>query len=92
MLSNFLIIPVVKDKIKVTNALFIPLGAPITVVKEIVDLQRLVADKTIKVLSMQSHAAACFLNFLLFNFFFYFLFKIVFSRTDLIESKFCLIG
>ena len=33
MLSNFFIIPVAKDKIKVTIALAIPIGAPITVVK-----------------------------------------------------------
>ena len=70
MLSNVLIVPEVKDKIKETLALAIPIGAPITVVKEIVDLQLLVADKTIKILSLESHTAACLLNFLLFNFLF----------------------
>ena len=50
VLINFLLIPVVKEKIKVKLA--IPTGAPITVVKEIIDTPPLVADKTIKISSM----------------------------------------
>ena len=52
MLSNFLIIPVVREKIKVKLALAIPAGAPITLENEIIDTPRLVALNTIKVLSI----------------------------------------
>ena len=58
ILSNFLIIPVVKEKIQVKLALAIPTGVPITVNryfnkdKEIIDTSILVADKTINILSM----------------------------------------
>ena len=52
MISNFLIIHVVKEKIKVKFALAIPAGAPTTLVKEIIDTPPLVALKTIKMLSM----------------------------------------
>ena len=52
ILSNFLIIPVVKEKIKVKLALAIPTGAPIILVNEIIDTPLLVALKTIKTLSM----------------------------------------
>ena len=48
ILSNFLIIPVVKEKIEIKRALAIPKGAPITVVKEVIATLLLVADKTIK--------------------------------------------
>ena len=48
MLSNFLIIPVVKEKIKVKLALAIPT----TLVKEMIDTPPLVALKTIKILSI----------------------------------------
>ena len=51
--SNFLIIPVVKQKIEVKLGLAIPTRAPITVVKEIIDtLVLLVAGRTIKILSI----------------------------------------
>ena len=52
MLSNFLIIPVVREKIKVKLALAIPTGAPTMLVKEMIDTPPLVALKTIKILSM----------------------------------------
>ena len=52
MLSNFFIIPVVREKIKVKLALAIPAGASITLVKEMIDTRPLVALKTIKILSM----------------------------------------
>ena len=52
MLSNFLIIPVVGEKIRVKLALAIPAGAPITLVKEMIDIPSLVALKAIKTLSM----------------------------------------
>ena len=52
ILSNFLVIPIVKEKIIVKLAFAIPTGAPITVVKEIIDTPSFVANKTIKVLSM----------------------------------------
>ena len=52
MLSNFLIIPVVREKIKVKLALAIPTGAPIILVNEIIDTPPLVALKTIKAWSI----------------------------------------
>ena len=50
--SNFLTIPVVREKIKVKLALAIPTGAPIILVNEIIDTPPLVVLKTIKTLSM----------------------------------------
>ena len=52
MLSNFLTIPVVREKIKVKLALAIPTGAPTTLVNEMIDTPPLVALKAIKTLSM----------------------------------------
>ena len=50
--SNFLTIPVVREKIKVKLALATPTGAPIILVNEIIDTPPGVALKTIKVLSI----------------------------------------
>ena len=52
MLSNFLTITVVREKIKVKLALAIPTGAPTTLVNKIIDAPPLVALKAIKTLSM----------------------------------------
>ena len=52
MLSNFLTITVVREKIKVKLALAIPTGAPTTLVNKIIDAPPLVALKAIKNLSM----------------------------------------
>ena len=52
ILSNFFIIPVVRDKIKVKLALAIPTGAPTTLADEMIQTPLLVALKTIKILSM----------------------------------------
>ena len=52
MLSNFLIIPVVREKIKVKLALAIPAGAPTTLADEMIQTPLLVALKTIKTLSI----------------------------------------
>ena len=52
MLSYFFIIPVVKEKIKVKLAFAIPAGAPITLVKKMIDSPPLVVLKTIETLSM----------------------------------------
>ena len=52
ILSNFLVIPGIREKIKVKLALAIPTGAPIILVKEIIDTSPLVALKTIKTLSL----------------------------------------
>ena len=67
MLSNFYIIPVVKEKIKVKLGLAIPTGAPLMLVKEMIDTLPVVALKIIKTLSMKSKAVTYFLmhNFLL---------------------------
>ena len=51
MLSNFLIIPIIGEKIKLKLALAIPIGAP-TLAEEIMQTPQLVALKTIKILSM----------------------------------------
>ena len=50
--NNFLIIAVVREKIKVKLALAIPTGAPTTLVNEQIDTPPVVALKTIKILSM----------------------------------------
>ena len=50
--SNFLSIPVVREKDKVRLALAIPTGAPTILVNEIIDTPLLVALKTIKILSI----------------------------------------
>ena len=63
--SNFLTIPVVREKIKVKLALAIPTGAPTTLVNEQIDTPRVVALKIIKILPMQSKAATYLLSFLL---------------------------
>ena len=52
MLSSFLIIPVVREKIKAKLALAIPTSASTMLVKETIDTPPLVALKTIKILSM----------------------------------------
>ena len=52
MLSSFLTIPVVREKIKVKLALAIPPGAPATLVNEQIDTHPVVALKAIKTLSM----------------------------------------
>ena len=48
VLSDVLMIPVVKEKTKVKLALAIPTGAPITIVKEKIDTPPVVPLKTIK--------------------------------------------
>ena len=52
MLSSFLTIPVVREKIKVKLALAIPTGAPTMLVNEQIDTPPVVALKTSKILSM----------------------------------------
>ena len=49
---NLFIIPVVKENIRVKDALANPAGTRITLVKEIILIPPFVADKTIKVLSI----------------------------------------
>ena len=51
-LSNFLIIPVVKENTIVNPALAIPTGAPTTVSRETIQTPPVVANKTIATLSM----------------------------------------
>ena len=52
MFSNFLTIPVVREKNKARLALAIPTGALTIIVNEIIDTPILVALKTIKIWSM----------------------------------------
>ena len=55
--NNFLVIPVVREKIKIKLALAITTGAPTILVNEQIDNPPVLALKTIKILSMQSKAA-----------------------------------
>ena len=50
--SNFLTIPVAKEKIRVKFALAIPTGAPITLANEIIYTPPVVTLKTTKILSI----------------------------------------
>ena len=52
MLNNFLIIPVVREKIKVRLAPAIPAGAPTALADKMIQTPLLVAIKTIKILSI----------------------------------------
>ena len=52
ILSNFLVIPDIREKVKVKLALAIPTGAPTTLADEMIQTPLLVALKTIKILSM----------------------------------------
>ena len=52
MLSNFLIIPVVREKIKVKLAPAISIGAPTTLTDKKIQTPPIAAFKTIKTLSM----------------------------------------
>ena len=52
MLSDILIISIVREKIKVNLALAIPTGAPTTLVNEMIDTAPVVALQTVKILSM----------------------------------------
>ena len=52
VLKHFLVIPVVREKIKVKLALVIPTGAPTILVNEQIDTLPVVALKTIKIFSI----------------------------------------
>ena len=52
MFSNFLTIPVVREKIKGKLALAIPTGPPTILVNEVIDTPLVVVLKTIKILSI----------------------------------------
>ena len=52
VLNNFLVIPDVREKIKVKLAIAIPTGAPTILVNEKINNPPVVALKTIKILSM----------------------------------------
>ena len=69
MLCNFLIIPVVREKIKAKLAFAIPTGAPTTLVNEMINTPPFVALKVIKSFSMQPKAATYLPNFLMQRFF-----------------------
>ena len=52
ILSNFVIIPVVREKNKLKPALTIPTGAPTTLADEMIQTPLLLTLKTIQILSM----------------------------------------
>ena len=68
MLSNFLIFPVVTERIKVKPALPIPIGTLTTIVKEMIDTPPLVTRKKTKTLLRLSKIVAYLLNFLINDF------------------------
>ena len=49
--NSFFIIPVYEENTRLKLPLAIPIGTPTTLVKEMIDIPSLVADKIIKVLS-----------------------------------------
>ena len=65
--NNFLVIPVVREKIKVKPALAISTGAPTILVKEQIDTSPVVALKKLKC-CLCNQIATYLLNFLLHDF------------------------
>ena len=64
--NNFFIIPIVKENTRLKLALVTLAGTPIAlIIKKIIDIPPLVADKTVKALSKYSKAAMYLLSFLL---------------------------
>ena len=63
ILSNFLIIPVVKENAEIKLALAILIEAPTTLTDEMIQTPPLVALNAIKILSMLSRAATYLLIF-----------------------------
>ena len=52
MLSNFFIIPVVREKAKVKHGSVIPIGAPTRLIDVKIQTPPLLAERTIKILSI----------------------------------------
>ena len=50
--NNFSIISVVRENTRLKDALAVPTGAPITIANEAIEMLPLVADKTMKILSV----------------------------------------
>ena len=50
--NNFSIISVVTENARLKDALAVPTGAPITIANEAIEMLPLVADKTMKILSV----------------------------------------
>ena len=67
VLSNFLMIPAVIEKIKVKHAVAIPAGTPIVLANETIDILLLFALKTINILSMKSKTVTYLINLLLYD-------------------------
>ena len=68
MLNNFFIILVAKENTIVNPVLAIPAGAPTIVAWETIQTPPIVAERTIKILSMSSNAVTYLLIVLLYNF------------------------
>ena len=64
----FFTIPMIIENEKITLALAIPTGLPVTVSNYAIDIQPFVADKTIKDLSKQSKEVSYLLSLLLMNY------------------------
>ena len=68
MLSNFFIIPVVREKIRVKPAPAIPTGVPTTLTEELRQNPPLVGLKKIKIYLCNQKQQHIYLIFLLYNF------------------------
>ena len=68
MLSNFFIISVAREKIKLKLVPALPTGAPTTLTDEMIQVPPLFAFKTIKTLSLSLKAVTYLLIFLLHDF------------------------
>ena len=79
ILSNFLIILVVKEKIKVKLALAIAAGAPVTVVKEMKILHDFMQKEQLKFCLCNQMQVHIYLLFYCLTSFFNFLAKIIFN-------------
>ena len=64
----FFAIPMIIENEKITLALAIPTGLPVTVSNYAIDIPPFVADKTIKDLSKQSKEVSYLLSLLLINY------------------------
>ena len=69
MLSNFLIIPVIREKIKVKLVLAIPTGTPATLVNELIDTPPFVSLKQLKLYLCNQKQQRIFLIFYCIIFF-----------------------
>ena len=66
-LTVFFLIPVQIENARLKLALVIPIGAPVTVANDAIEILSVITDKTINDLSKQSKEATYLINLLLIN-------------------------